>query len=106
MINSAIPGGQFIGSVIRHAGNNAIGGLRFANPPYVLGDPVGQSAGWAKAHLRRAHHFFESNVFTASGGHAAERVRARPLCPPYATCRQQIGEVPASLLLRADQVIE
>ena len=28
--------------------------------------------------------FFESNVFTASGGHAAERVRARPLCPPYA----------------------
>ena len=28
--------------------------------------------------------FFKSNVFTASGGHAAERVRARPLCPPNA----------------------
>jgi hypothetical protein len=40
-----------------------------------------QYVGWAKAHLRRAHHFFESNVLTASGGHAAERVRARLLCP-------------------------
>jgi hypothetical protein len=28
--------------------------------------------------------FFEWNVLTASGGHAAERGRARPLCPPYA----------------------
>jgi hypothetical protein len=28
--------------------------------------------------------FFESNVFALIGGHAAGRVRARPLCPPYA----------------------
>ncbi|HEV2154560.1 hypothetical protein, partial [Bradyrhizobium sp.] len=32
--------------------------------------------GWAKAHLRRAHHFI---CVSQIGGHAS-------LCPPYGTC--------------------
>jgi hypothetical protein len=28
--------------------------------------------------------FFESNAFALNGGHAAGRIRARPLCPPCA----------------------
>src|SRR3954469_12682135 len=38
--------------------------------------------GWAKALLRRAHHRHRGTCET-DGGHAARRVRARLLCPPY-----------------------
>jgi two-component sensor histidine kinase len=31
--------------------------------------------------------FFESNVVALNGGHAAGRIRARPLCPPYAVLK-------------------
>jgi hypothetical protein len=37
--------------------------------------------GWAKALLRRAHHF-QSDA-RPNGGHATGRVRVRCLCPPY-----------------------
>ena len=39
---------------------------------------------------------FESNIFALTGGHTAGRVRARPLCPPYALSHRQISFRPRS----------
>src|SRR5215204_112756 len=46
----------------------------------------GRSVGWAKAHLRRAHHL--SPITVSNGGHAS-------LCPPYeAASKRTNGKIP------------